>query len=159
MTTALKRQDEDTSATGAVVDFGDLGERMGFHLRQAQTAMWRDFAAALAKLELTQRQTAVLELIAGNPAVSQVGLASALGMDRATMMAMIDRLEARGLLERRRSTDDRRRQELHLTAEGQRVTAAASRIIAAHEASYKARFSDEEMTALMGALKRIHGRF
>ena len=75
--------------------FEDLDGLLGYRLRRAQGAMHRDFMAAVAELELTQKQTATLWLINANPGVSQVSVAAALGMDRATMMSITDRLEER----------------------------------------------------------------
>ena len=84
-------------ATRPALALGALDGVLGFHVRMAAAAIYRDFAASMAALELTQKQFAVLELIACNSGVSQTDLAATLGTDRATMMALIDRLEARGL--------------------------------------------------------------
>ena len=89
--------------------FEELDGLLGYRLRRAQGAMHRDYMAAVADLELTQKQTATLWLINANPGVAQVSVASALGMDRATMMAVTDRLEDRGYVIRKRSVTDRRR--------------------------------------------------
>ena len=99
--------------------FAELDGLLGYQLRRAQGAMHRDFMAAVADLELTQKQAATLWLIQANAGVSQVEVAAALGMDRATMMAITDRLEDRGFVIRKRSLTDRRRQELYLTPAGQ----------------------------------------
>jgi DNA-binding MarR family transcriptional regulator len=82
--------------------FQELDGLLGYRLRRAQGAMHRDFMAAVASLDLTQKQAATLWLINGNPGVAQVSVATALGMDRATMMAIVDRLEQRNLVVRKR---------------------------------------------------------
>jgi len=140
------------------LDLDGLSELLGFHLRLAQVAMYRDFALAMGELDLTQKQCATLQLIGGNPGVSQVDLASTLGTDRATMMAMIDRLEQRGFVIRKRSTADRRRQELNLTAAGEAMLTKAKQTIAKHERNFTSRFTPQELTALVDALTRIHGQ-
>lgn len=155
--TATITADAAAPADGGL-NLGGLAGLLGFHLRLAHVAMYRDFASALAKLDLTQKQCAVLQLVAANPGVSQVDLAATLGSDRATMMALVDRLEQRELIVRRRSAADRRRQELTLTPEGQKMLARANRAIAAHERNFTARFPPEELAALLDALKRIHGQ-
>jgi DNA-binding MarR family transcriptional regulator len=152
-------REQGVAGPRASLRLGELGDRLGFHLRLAHTAMWRDFAAAMARLDLTQRQAGVLELIADNPGVSQVDLAAALVTDRATMMAIVDRLDDRGLVQRRRSIEDRRRQELHLTAQGATMVEETRRTIRAHEARFKGLFTPAELEALTAALKRIHQRF
>jgi len=132
---------------------GALENLVGFHVRMAAAAIYRDFAAEIAPLELTQKQFAVLELITQNPDVSQIDLAAALGTDRATMMALVDRLEARGLLARRPSATDRRRQAL---SAGDALHAAARRAIAAHEARLTADFTASELKGLTDGLRRLY---
>lgn len=136
---------------------GDLDNLLGFHLRMANVAIYRDFATAMSKLELTQRQAATLALIEANPGTPQVAIAARLGSDRATIMAMVDRLEQRGLITRTRSLSDRRRQELFLTPLGQKVCKDAKKLIAEHESRFTSLFSADELKALFDALKRIHG--
>ena len=141
---------------GGALALGALADLLGFHLRLAHVALYRDFALAMADLDLTQKQCATLQLIEANAGASQVDVANRLGTDRATMMAIVDRLEARGFVTRRRSTEDRRRQELHLTEAGAAILAQAKRVIAAHEAQFTARFTEAELASLVEALRRIH---
>lgn len=143
-------------AAGAGLDLEGLDSLLGFHLRLAHVAVYRDFMSSLAELDLTQKQCAVLQLIGANPAVSQVDLAATLGADRATMMAVVDRLEQRGFLTRVRSKEDRRRQELYLTDDGEVMLTKAKAAIAEHEAKFTRRFSAQELRTLVGALSRIH---
>lgn len=135
--------------------FEELDELLGYRLRRAQGAMHRDYMAAVAGLDLTQKQTATLWLINGNAGVSQVSLAAALGMDRATMMSVVDRLEKRGLLIRKRSNTDRRRQKLYLTPAGQNMLRKVKARIAKHEERLKALFTAAELAALLAALQRL----
>src|SRR5688572_30026869 len=123
---------------GPELMFQELDGLLGYRLRRAQGAMHRDYMAAVADLNLTQKQTATLWLIGANPGVSQVTVAAALGMDRATMMAIIDKLEDRALVLRKRSSTDRRRQELLLTPAGQRKLKTVKTRIAEHEARFTA---------------------
>lgn len=140
------------------LDLDGLQNLLGFQLRMAQVAMYRDFSAAMTDLALTQKQFATLHLIGANPGVSQADLATALGTDRATMMALVDRLEERDFVERRRSSSDRRRQELHLTAPGKSLLAKAQRTLAAHERRFAQRFTKVELRQLMSALAQFHGQ-
>jgi len=117
--------------------------------------MHRDYMAVVAELELTQKQAATLWLISANPGVSQVSVAAALDMDRATMMSITDRLEERGLVIRKRSSVDRRRQELYLTPAGISRMRKVKTRIAEHEARAKALFKPAELAALLEALKKF----
>jgi len=140
---------------GPSLMFEELDGLLGYRLRRAQGAMHRDFMAAVASLDLTQKQAATLWLINGNPGVAQVAVASALGMDRATMMAIVDRLEQRRLVIRKRSSTDRRRQELYLTPAGQNALRKAKARIAKHEERFKALFTAAELESLLSALQRL----
>ena len=133
----------------------ELDGLLGYRLRRAEIAMHRDFIAALADLGLTQKQTATLWLVNSNPGVSQVSVAAALDMDRATMMAIVDRNEERGLVIRKRSTDDRRRQELYLTPAGQNTLRKAKARIARHEERFTSLFTAAELKFLLEALQRL----
>lgn len=140
---------------GPSLMFEELDGLLGYHLRRAQGAMHRDFMAAVASLDLTQKQAATLWLINGNPGVAQVAVAAALGMDRATMMAIVDRLEERRLVIRQRSSTDRRRQELYLTPAGQSALRKAKTRIAKHEQRFKSLFTAAELESLLAALQRL----
>jgi MarR family transcriptional regulator, organic hydroperoxide resistance regulator len=140
---------------GPSLMFEDLDGLLGYRLRRAQGAMHRDFMAAVASLDLTQKQAATLWLINSNPGVAQVAVAAALGMDRATMMAIIDRLEERHLVIRQRSSTDRRRQELYLTPAGQSALRKAKARIAKHEERFKSLFTAAELESLLAALQRL----
>jgi DNA-binding MarR family transcriptional regulator len=142
---------------GPELMFEELDSLLGYRMRRAQGAMHRDYMATVANLALTQKQTATLWLINANPGVSQVSIAGALGMDRATMMSVTDRLEDRGLLVRKRSSVDRRRQELYLTPSGQSTLRKVKARIAEHEARFKALFKPAELAALLAALEKFRG--
>lgn len=134
---------------------GELDGLLGYRLRRAQGAMHRDYMAATSALKLTQKQTATLWLIDANPGVSQVAVAAALGMDRATMMAVTNRLQARGLVVRKRSTSDRRCQELYLTPAGEKALHKARARIIEHENRFKSLFEPAELAVLLGALQKF----
>jgi DNA-binding MarR family transcriptional regulator len=138
------------------LDLDGLPDLLGFHLRLAHVAVYRDFSVSLVGLDLTQKQCATLQLIGANPGVSQVDLANTLGTDRATMMAMIDRLDQRGFVVRKRSTSDRRRQELNLTKAGGKMLTQARKAIDKHERHFTSLFTAAELGAFVEALSRIH---
>jgi DNA-binding MarR family transcriptional regulator len=109
-----------------------------------------------AELELTQKQVSVLWLVDDHPGVAQTDLALRLRMDRATVMAIVNRLQARKYLLRGKSKEDGRRQTLNLTAVGSAALAKAKSAILDHEAWLKSRFSDREVGLLIDLLTRIH---
>lgn len=150
-------RDHPDSHGGQEVALGELNEVVGLHLRLAQGEACRTFTEALGPLDVTQRQVGVLWMIGENPGSSQAAIASALEMDRASMMQIVDKLEGRGLIERRRSSVDRRCQELELTDAGEILLTCAKALIADHEARLRALIGEHELAAFVAALKRIHG--
>jgi DNA-binding MarR family transcriptional regulator len=151
----LKRRVLPTEFEVPELMFAELDSLLGYLLRRAQGAMHRDFMGAVAGFGLTQKQAAVLWLIQANGGVAQVEVAAALGMDRATMMALTDRLEDRGLVIRKRSSTDRRRQELYLTPLGQSTLRKCKTRIANHEEKFRTMFTASELAALLDALKKF----
>jgi DNA-binding MarR family transcriptional regulator len=154
----MSEKAEEAPRRADTLKLGSLGDLLGFNVRMAQAAFYRDYVAATKALDLTQKQYAVLTLIAANPGVSQIDLAAVLGADRATMMAVVDRLQNRGYLKRVPSRIDRRRQELYLTDEGEAMRAEAEVLIWAHEAPFLARYTPEELDILKDLLRRVHDR-
>ncbi len=132
-----------------------LDDNIGYQIRTAYVAVRRHFEVAMEKLDLTQKQTSVLWLIEANAGVSQIALANELGMDRASMMAIVDRLEERGLIVRKRSAEDGRRQELNATAKGKKVLAQAKTAIHDHEKWISQKFTRAEVAAFVDGLKRF----
>lgn len=157
MITATDNESQTDEAGRSPLATGLLDHLVGFHLRMAQAAIYRDFVASVSGLGITQKQFAVLELISTNPGVSQIDLAGALGTDRATMMGLVERLGARGWLDRQVSRVDRRRQELRLTAAGQETLATARHLVIEHERRLLAGLTPDDRSALLAALKRLHG--
>lgn len=80
---------------------------------------------ALAPLGLGVKEFGALALLVAEGALSQQRLGRRQGVDRTTMVAVIDELERKGLVERRRNPRDRRAYSLHATAEGRRVLGRA----------------------------------
>jgi len=99
-----------------------LDSLLGFQLRLAYIAISRHFAVAVSQVNLTQKQTGALWLIGSNAGVSQIELAKELGIDRASMMVIIDRLEERRLIARERTPRDGRLKALFLTTKGAKDT-------------------------------------
>lgn len=139
------------------VDYDILPELVGYHLRRAQSVVFDDFARTMAAQRIAPGQFGVLVLIAANPGLSQSALARAVGVERSTMVAVIDRLQARGLVERRRSAADRRSYALGLSAAGRRLLVRLKPMVRRHERRVTKRLDDAEKATLIGLLRRLHG--
>lgn len=137
-------------------DIGEIRNIVGFHIRLAHGTVYRHFTETFTDLDLTQKQVSVLWLVDDHPDIAQTDLAHRMRMDRATTMAIINRLEARDLLIRGKSETDGRKQTLNLTAAGQEMLRVAKQAILDHENWLKSRFSEKEVTKLIELLTRIH---
>ena len=133
---------------------GALPQLLGYRLRLAQQAVFRDFAASVSGL--SPGRVGLLIFIDANPGVTQSRLAEAAERDRSTMVGVLDQLEARGVVERRRGKD-RRTNGLWLTRAGRTLLARALRAIARHEKRIAARLSVTERRQLLELLGRISG--
>ncbi len=137
-------------------DVGEIRNIVGFHLRLAYGTVYRHFTETFAHLDLTQKQVSVLWLVDDHPDIAQSGLAQRMRMDRATTMAIVNRLQSRGYLMRSRSRTDARKQALNLTQMGRKALARAKGAIRRHEQWLKSRFSEKEVADLIELLTRIH---
>jgi DNA-binding MarR family transcriptional regulator len=137
-------------------DIGEIQNIVGFHIRLAHGAVYRHFTETFADLDLTQKQVSVLWLIDDHPDIAQTDLATRMRMDRATTMAIVNRLQARGYLVRGKSYSDGRKQTLNLTDAGRKALVVAKDAIAQHEHWLKSRFTDKEVERLIEMLARIH---
>lgn len=131
---------------------GLLPGLIGYRLRLAQQAVFHDFAASVPGL--SPGRVGMLLLIEANPGVTQSRLAHAVSRDRSTMVGVLDQLEAKGLIERRRGAD-RRTNGVWLTRAGRAALARAKRAIAIHERRVAARLSSVERAQLLELLARI----
>ena len=106
----------------AVAD-GDLPihHMPGHHIRRLQQVAVELFARTLAAVDITPVQYAVLSALAKHRAIPQATVSALIGYDRATIGGVIDRLEAKSWLRRRRDPSDRRVWRLELTPAGRKV--------------------------------------
>ena len=113
------------------------------------------FAERVAVLGLGPADVGLLRLIAGEPGRSQQSLAAALGVVPSRVVALIDGLERKGLVERRRSTADRRNYELHLTGEAKQVMARMREVGSAHEEDMLSGLDATERAQLAALLGKV----
>ena len=149
------RRREPAAAAG--LDLGDLPGLLGYNIRRAQMAVWRDFLLAVdAGTGIRPGVFSLLLIVARNPGSAQIELARALAIDKASIVAVIHRLEKARLVERRRSTIDRRRQGLFLTPLGTRRVAAMHGRLLEHERRLLGRMTRAEGRTLIRLLKRLY---
>lgn len=132
-----------------------LAERLGFMLLRASTAAGRLAVDKLQPLGIEPRHHAVLALIVELGPLSQQDLADMLHVDRSTMVAVIDDLEAHRLAERKRNSTDRRAYAIHPTKAGTATQAAAAKLLHQCEQDYLATLTKAEQVQLYELLARL----
>ncbi len=104
----------------------DLDDLPGHHIRRLQQIAVALFLQETEPFGLTPVQYAALQGVAGAPGIDQRTLARTIGLDTSTTGGVIDRLEARGLLQRNANPEDRRVRLLTITADGQTLLKAVT---------------------------------
>jgi DNA-binding MarR family transcriptional regulator len=130
-------------------------ESIGYLLRTTVSTLMRAAETAMRPHGLTSVQWAPLMIISrgGNPTAAS--LARDLNTDTGAMTRMLDRLEAKGLLQRTRSSTDRRVVELTLTPQGRELTTLIPHHLAKVYNGHLAGFTHEEFVVLKQMLRRI----
>lgn len=113
------------------------------------------FAERAAELDFTPPQTGLLRLIARRPGQSQQAIAKQLGTPPSRLVRLVDGLEERDLVERRRNPDDRRHHALYLTETASHAMARLSRAAADHENAVCGSLTAAERAQLHGLLGRL----
>jgi DNA-binding MarR family transcriptional regulator len=140
----------------ARLDRGVLADGVGPRVRLLRNILASRVTAALDPFGLRSGALTTMALIAANDGCTQAELARDMGMDKSSVVALVDELEKRGLAERSRSTHDRRRNMLSLTAAGARMMAAMHAAAAAQEEAIRQAFSPDEFDRFLAFLDRAY---
>ena len=140
----------------AALDLDCLPTLLGFNIRRAQIALWRDFNRNVAEGDVRPGVFSALLLAHANPGIAQIQIASQLGIDKASVVALVDRMEDAGWVTRKRSSDDRRRQGIFLTPAGTRACRSLRKEMIDHERKFVGRYTDQELRTLIALLRRLH---
>lgn len=140
---------------GARLEFGQLGERLGYALRRAQVAVFQDFDAVFEAVDIRPVQYSILTLIENNPGASQTRISDALGIKKPNFVAMLDVLEGRGLVRRAATPGDRRTYALFLTDAGRTFMRRLHKLAARQEQSIIDIVGADAHARLFGELRAI----
>lgn len=131
---------------------------LGFLLKHAYLAYEARADAALASVDLNSRELGVLRVIVRNPGSSQLQVAERIGVDRTTMVGMLDTLERKGIIARKTDPSDRRRNVVELTKAGADSYGKALRIVQKTERQFLAGTDSASEAALRRVLVALHSR-
>jgi DNA-binding MarR family transcriptional regulator len=113
------------------------------------------FAERLSPHQLTPANAGILRLVAQSPGLSQQELAKRLRMHASRLVAFVDELEKKELLQRKSSAEDRRVYALYLTEKGTETLKLIGQVAREHQRALCAPLSDEEQILLADLLLRI----
>lgn len=132
---------------------------VGFLLSQLGYETARRFGLLMAEVELEPRQFAVLRTIGAYEGQTQNAVGELFRIPPSSMVALVDHLESRGLVERRPHPSDRRSRTLHVTTSGKEVLKRAMELAMSLETTICQGISGEERARLLDLLSRIMGNF
>ncbi len=133
----------------------DPAPRLGYLLKHAHLSYAELAGSALAPHGVDGREVAVLSRLSGPDPLSQQEIARRLGIDRTTMVALVDALERKGLVERHPHPDDRRKNLVALTAAGRETLAAATRALDEAERRFLGPLGEAGAREFTEALRRL----
>jgi DNA-binding MarR family transcriptional regulator len=136
----------------------DFSRSVGFLLQRAHHAFRAKVVAALAGSGLNPGQLAIVAALASVNDLSQRELTRLTDIEKSSMVLFLNQLEADGWVERRTHPTDGRAHAIHLSEAGRVRLAPIGQRLAAAEATFLERLSDEETRQLADMLHRLAHR-
>jgi DNA-binding MarR family transcriptional regulator len=133
----------------------ELQRQPGHLIRRAQQIAVAIFIEECAAFDLTPVQYAAMVAIQENAGIDATRLSAQIAFDRSTLGNVLERLEARGLVERYASADDKRIKLLKLTAEGRSVTRRAEEGVRSTQERILAPLAPKDRRVLLELLAQL----
>jgi DNA-binding MarR family transcriptional regulator len=148
----------EITQTSAPALHAALTRHTGFLLSRAGMMAQRQFAAQLESAGLSLRMWGALNVLDHEGAITQHALGICTGSDPSTIVATIDELEEKGLVERRRHPSDRRAHALHMTEAGRTSLAEGRKLAAREQQQLLAPLTEDEREQLHTLLFKLVSR-
>jgi DNA-binding MarR family transcriptional regulator len=133
----------------------EVADSVGYQLFNLMTLMRREVDLRMAAHGLTDAQWKPLWMLKIGRATTAIELARELDVDAGAVTRLVDRLEAKGLVERLRSETDRRVVHLRLSPDGDAVVAQVPHVLAAVNNDFLSGFGEEEWKQLRKLVERM----
>lgn len=133
----------------------EFSDAVNYRIRMAQILAFRAFEKRIPGYGGAARYLGLLSIIRANPGEPQNRLADAVGLQRSSVVPILDKMEANGIVERRDIEGDRRGNAVFLTTEGEKVVAELTEPALELERKSLAGLSPQEVNALMDGLDRV----
>jgi DNA-binding MarR family transcriptional regulator len=148
-------KDDTTAASFYVPGQYRPDQSVGFLMKRVLSSILAQADARLETMDLTHAQWLPLFKLASKHCDTIAALSRDLDLDPGAMTRSLDRLEAKGLVRRERSTEDRRVIHLVLTEEGKKVARKVPPVMAEVLNNHLRGFSEDEWKQLLGLLARM----
>ena len=136
-------------------DHGAVNAQTGFLLRKVSTASFHAFSAVVGEHGLHPMHFGMMMILEAEEPIAQHELGARAGVDPSTMVARMDVLEERGLVERARSRDDRRSYEIRLSPAGRKLLRELRAAAQEHGDRFFAPLSENERKQLHRLLTKL----
>ena len=113
------------------------------------------FADRVTTVGVTPPQAGLLRVVAAAPGRTQQAVSGQLGLLPSRLVSLVDELEGRGLIERRRDPNDRRNSALYVTDAGSAILQDIGRAAQAHGEDFLAPLSKADRATLSDLLTRL----
>jgi len=137
------------------LDQSRMNHLVGYATARAALQLKKSFAKHLGPLDLKATEFSILVIVGSNEHVNQKQLGQALDVSAPNLAVILDRLQARGLVQRVRSDQDRREQYVKLTPSGRELGARAEVIGATMETEALKVLSEAERLLLLELLRKV----
>lgn len=133
----------------------DLRAHTGFWLRFVSNHVSYGFARKLVPTGVTVAEWVILREMFGAGETAPSALAKSTGLTRGAVSKLIDRLVQKGLVSRAEAADDRRFQDVALTAAGRRLVPKLAAIADQNDAEFFEQLSQQERERLVATLRKL----
>ncbi|WP_169567237.1 MarR family transcriptional regulator [Sneathiella limimaris] len=116
---SVRKSDESAHAA---MDLGALEHNVGYYMRKAVLAAQSSFLKETG-VKLMTGQYSVMEIIANNPGRTQSAIAWAAGLDRSSLVPILNQFEKNGFIKKEQVANDKRAYAVSLTAAGEKELA------------------------------------
>ena len=137
---------------------GKMEASFHYLLMASHTLFQREVFARLKDTGLTSGQPKVLDYLGGHDGASQKEIAAGCHIEPASLTAVLNGMEAKGLIERRSLNNNRRTSHVFLTQRGRQLQEEADRVFAQVEQAVLSGLTQEDRQGFMRVLREIYGR-
>lgn len=137
------------------IDMHGVEDQIGFVLRLAQLAVFKDIYETLSPLGLRPSDFSALRVIAANPGLKQQDIGRELGIKRPNLVGLVDELDKKNLVLRKVVRGDRRSYALTLTKTGQELLERAEDAHREHQTRLREALGANDPRVLLECLRAL----